>query len=118
MRPRSWILVAVAALTGSLPTAVRADEGSVCVDAYEKSQMLMRPASGQSTLLPAREMLHTCMRSGCKEWMLADWAVPFTMEGWVAENGSRAYQGRLVRGSEVVIASDQSENFSEVTAGK
>jgi hypothetical protein len=50
--------------------------------------------------------------------MLADWAVPFTMEGWVAENGLRAYQGRLVRGSEVVGASDQAEDFSEVTAGK
>jgi hypothetical protein len=72
MRPRSWILVAVAALTGSLPTAVHADEGGVCVDAYEKSQMLMKPASGQSTLLPAREMLRTCMRSGCKDWMVAD----------------------------------------------
>jgi len=52
------------------------------------------------------------------EWMLADWAVPFSMEGWIAENGPRAYRGRLVRGSETVIASDKAENFSEVTAGK
>ena len=72
MRPRSWILVAVATLTSSLPGTVRAEEASVCVDAYEKSQMLMKPASGQSTLLPAREMLRTCMRSGCKDWMVAD----------------------------------------------
>jgi hypothetical protein len=72
MRPRPRILVAVAALTASLPTAVRADEGGVCVDAYEQSQMLMKPASGQSTLLPAREMLRTCMRSSCKDWMVAD----------------------------------------------
>ena len=72
MRPSSSILVAVAALTVSLPSAVRADEVSVCVDPYEKAQMLMRPESGQSTLLPAREMLHTCMRSGCKDWMVVD----------------------------------------------
>jgi hypothetical protein len=72
MSPRSWILVAVAALTVSFPSALRADEADVCVDAYEKSQVLMKPESGQSTLLPARETLRTCMRSGCKDWMVAD----------------------------------------------
>ncbi len=72
MRRHPRILVAVAALTASLPSAAHADEASVCVDAYEKSQVLMKPASGRSTLLPAREMLRTCMRSGCKDWMVAD----------------------------------------------
>lgn len=78
MRPHSWILVSVAALTASLPgpvrgdSPVRGDAADVCVDAYEKSQVLMKSESGQSTLLPARQMLRTCLRSDCKEWMLAD----------------------------------------------
>jgi hypothetical protein len=72
MSARSWILVAVAALTASFPGALRADEADVCVDAYEKSQVLMKPQSGQSSLLLARETLRTCMRSGCKDWMVAD----------------------------------------------
>jgi hypothetical protein len=72
MSPRIRILVAVAALTVSFPSALRADQVDVCVDAYEKSQVLMKPQPDQSTLLPAREALRTCMRSGCKDWMIAD----------------------------------------------
>jgi len=52
------------------------------------------------------------------EWMLADSPIPFQFEGWIAQNGPRVYLGRLVRGSEKVIASDKAENFSQVTAGK
>lgn len=40
------------------------------------------------------------------EWMLADSAVPFTMNGWTTHNGSREYQGTLTKGSAIVIACD------------
>jgi hypothetical protein len=53
-------------------TAAAADE-AVCKDSYEQAQVLMRPdQGGQSSLLEARERLRTCMRAGCKDWMIAD----------------------------------------------
>ncbi|MBM3180503.1 MAG: LysM peptidoglycan-binding domain-containing protein [Chloroflexi bacterium] len=38
------------------------------------------------------------------EWIPADSAIPFTLNGWVARNGSRAYLGTLQKGSAVVTA--------------
>lgn len=38
------------------------------------------------------------------EWMLADGPLPFTLSGWVARAGTRAYQGALIRGDAVVLA--------------
>ena len=38
------------------------------------------------------------------EWVLADGALPFTMDGWVAQAGEKPYQGTLVRGDEIVEA--------------
>lgn len=38
------------------------------------------------------------------EWVLADGPLPFVLEGWRAQAGSAPYQGRLVRGDEVVEA--------------
>lgn len=52
------------------------------------------------------------------EWMLADSPVPFALEGWVAQNGTRPYLGKLVRQGLSVTASDKAENFSQVTAGQ
>jgi LasA protease len=52
------------------------------------------------------------------EWMLADSPVPFTLEGWAAQSGSRPYLGKLVREGQTVTASDKAENFSQVTAGR
>jgi hypothetical protein len=51
-----------------------ADEPNVCTDAYEQSQVQMKPRTGdgESTLLKARASLLTCMRSNCKDWMVAD----------------------------------------------
>lgn len=38
------------------------------------------------------------------EWVLAGGALPFTMDGWVAQAGEKPYQGTLVRGDEIVEA--------------
>ncbi len=38
------------------------------------------------------------------EWILADGPLPFTLSGWVAQAGSRPYQGALVRDGEEVLA--------------
>jgi LysM repeat protein len=54
------------------------------------------------------------------EWILADGPLAFNLEGWVAHNGSREYQGTLTRGAGLVIAcvcSDfQSQIMSDVKA--
>jgi LasA protease len=51
------------------------------------------------------------------EWMVADSAVPLTMNGWVAHNGSRDYLGTLTKGSSIVIACDCSDAYSSISAG-
>lgn len=38
------------------------------------------------------------------EWILADGPIPFNLDGWVAQAGSKPYQGVLVRGDEQVLA--------------
>ncbi len=38
------------------------------------------------------------------EWILADGPLPFMLSGWVAQAGSRPYQGALVRDGEEVLA--------------
>lgn len=40
------------------------------------------------------------------EWIPADSAIPFTLNGWVARNGNRSYLGTLQKGSEIVTACD------------
>jgi LasA protease len=50
------------------------------------------------------------------EWMIADSAIPFVLNGWVAHNGSRAYLGTLTRGNEVVIACECGDLFTSVSA--
>ncbi|MGD8759319.1 MAG: LysM peptidoglycan-binding domain-containing M23 family metallopeptidase [Anaerolineales bacterium] len=39
------------------------------------------------------------------EWILADGPLPFTLSDWSAKAGVSAYQGALVRGDEIVLAS-------------
>ena len=51
------------------------------------------------------------------EWIDADSAVPFTLDGWVAENGSAPYLGTLNRLGHVVTASDVGAGKSAITAG-
>jgi murein DD-endopeptidase MepM/ murein hydrolase activator NlpD len=50
------------------------------------------------------------------EWMLADGAVPFNLEGWVAHNGKQAYLGSLTRGSQTVIACECSDAQTKIKA--
>ncbi|GAB4419811.1 MAG: hypothetical protein Kow002_07750 [Anaerolineales bacterium] len=52
------------------------------------------------------------------EWIMADGPIPFVMEGWVAHNGDRPYQGTLTKGSLVVIASESSDARSTLQAGQ
>ncbi|MBC7875609.1 MAG: LysM peptidoglycan-binding domain-containing protein [Anaerolineales bacterium] len=51
------------------------------------------------------------------EWIVADSALPLTMSGWVAHNGSRDYLGTLTKGTSTVIACDCSNAYSAVSAG-
>lgn len=50
------------------------------------------------------------------EWILADGPLAFNLDGWIARNGPRPYQGSLVRAGEVVIASEYAEGFSHILA--
>ncbi|MGB9673369.1 MAG: M23 family metallopeptidase [Anaerolineales bacterium] len=38
------------------------------------------------------------------EWILADGAIPFNIEGWVAHAGKKLYEGTLTRAGQIVIA--------------
>jgi hypothetical protein len=67
---RSVVLATLAALTLGAGIA-RADEASVCGEAYEDAQLLMRPGPDTS-LLRARERARTCTRPACKEWVVTD----------------------------------------------
>jgi murein DD-endopeptidase MepM/ murein hydrolase activator NlpD len=48
------------------------------------------------------------------EWILADSPVPFDVEGWVAKNGSKAYQGTLTKFSRTVEASESSDIATQI----
>ena len=50
------------------------------------------------------------------EWILADSALPFDLDGWVVKNGTRIYQGTLVKGTRIVTASAKAEGFSAIEA--
>ncbi|MEL7644904.1 MAG: LysM peptidoglycan-binding domain-containing M23 family metallopeptidase [Anaerolineaceae bacterium] len=49
------------------------------------------------------------------EWISATGFLPFNLDGWTPVEGSRAYLGQLIRGDEVVIASDESPTSSMIT---
>ncbi len=48
------------------------------------------------------------------EWILADGPLAFNMDGWIAHNGSEAYQGTLTRGALTIRACDCSDIQSQV----
>ncbi|MBL8049965.1 MAG: LysM peptidoglycan-binding domain-containing M23 family metallopeptidase [Anaerolineales bacterium] len=50
------------------------------------------------------------------EWMIADSAIPFVMDGWIPHNGSRAYLGTLTKGNLTVIACECGDAFTAVNA--
>ena len=51
------------------------------------------------------------------EWMLADGAVSFKLEGWTVHNGNAPYEGTFKRFSQTVTASNQSEIHSLIKSG-
>lgn len=52
------------------------------------------------------------------EWIAADSAIPFNLEGWIAQNGARPYLGTLSRGGRTVRACECSDAASQLTAGE
>jgi hypothetical protein len=52
------------------------------------------------------------------EWIPADSAIPFTLEGWVAHNGDEPYNGTLTRNNDTVVACTCSDAASQLHAGK
>lgn len=52
------------------------------------------------------------------EWIPADSAIPFNLDGWIAHNGKAPYSGTLTRGSRTIIACDCSIASSQLQAGK
>jgi LysM repeat protein len=51
------------------------------------------------------------------EWIDADSALPFVMDGWTPHNGSAAYLGTLTKNGNTVTANDKSSPQSMITAG-
>lgn len=49
------------------------------------------------------------------EWVTADGPIPFILSGWRVIAGDKAYEGKLVRGDEVVIADPNAESKSNIT---
>jgi murein DD-endopeptidase MepM/ murein hydrolase activator NlpD len=52
------------------------------------------------------------------EWIAADSAIPFVMDGWLPHNGSDQYKGTLTRAGHTVTASENAAPKSMITAGK
>lgn len=50
------------------------------------------------------------------EWIPADSALPFNLEGWIASNGSAPYLGTLTHFGRLVIANESSSTTSLITA--
>ncbi len=48
------------------------------------------------------------------EWIVADSAIPFTLNGWVARNGSREYLGTLTKGGTTVIACECGDAYTAI----
>ena len=48
------------------------------------------------------------------EWVTADGPIPFIMSGWRVVAGEKAYEGKLVRGDEVVIADPVGQKWSNI----
>ena len=51
------------------------------------------------------------------EWIPADSALPFNLEGWLAHNGAEPYDGYLQRGTDTVTACTCSNQASQITSG-
>jgi len=52
------------------------------------------------------------------EWVTADGPIPFIMDGWRVVAGEKAYEGKLVRGDEVVLADPVGQKWSNIFRDK
>jgi len=52
------------------------------------------------------------------EWMLADGALAFNLDGWVAHNGTNAYLGFLIKNGKIITASEQAAPTSLISVNK
>ena len=52
------------------------------------------------------------------EWVTADGPIPFILSGWRVVAGDRAYEGKLVRGDDVVIADPNGQSMSNIIRKK
>lgn len=52
------------------------------------------------------------------EWIPAGGIIPFTLDGWVAHQGSKAYEGTLTKGGRTIIACTCSDAASQINASK
>ena len=49
------------------------------------------------------------------EWVPADGPLPFTLSGWVARRGNKAYEGWLIRDTDIIYANTASTYESQIT---
>ena len=52
------------------------------------------------------------------EWVTADGPIPFILSGWRVVAGDKAYEGKLVRGDEVIIADPNGQSMSNIIRKK
>lgn len=50
------------------------------------------------------------------EWIIADSALPFVMDGWKAQSAGEAYLGTLIKGNLTVIACDCGDAYTSISA--
>ncbi|MBI5353725.1 MAG: peptidoglycan DD-metalloendopeptidase family protein [Chloroflexi bacterium] len=52
------------------------------------------------------------------EWVTADGPIPFILSGWRVVAGTKAYQGKLVRGDQIVTADPNGQSISHIIRNK
>ncbi len=50
------------------------------------------------------------------EWMLAEGVLAFNLEGWVAKNGSKPYEGTMTRSGQTIFACTCSDKYSQLAS--
>ncbi len=129
----SWVTAAAPGLV------VRSDNGAVMVDldgdGYEQTGWnLLYMHIAKKDRVPVGVWLETNDRIGhasCEggvstgthlhftrkyngEWVTADGPIPFIMDGWRVVAGEKAYEGKLIRGDEVVLADPVGQKWSNI----
>ncbi|MBK8616760.1 MAG: LysM peptidoglycan-binding domain-containing protein [Anaerolineales bacterium] len=52
------------------------------------------------------------------EWIMADSAIPFNLNGWITHNGSREYLGTLTKGGATVIACECGDAYTSISGSQ